>query len=514
MEADSRIHLRRALAALSWASALYLLLRVCAFYLAIGGTRRHHLESAAFLFLLLLLPLVLTRGVPDDRPQTEAIASRFRPVRVIAGLVAASLVVYWALLSVGLFADDYVIIDAAREGRLTVWRDLFRPVIFLVWRPLTALTGQPAPLLHAVNIILHGINAGLVGLLAHRLLRDRWSGLTAGSLFLWIPSGLEAIAWASGLQDVLMTTFVLLFLVFVTNEHQAWRVRGLAIAALIAGLLTKETAIAAPLLAAIVGAGAGAREARRRIWMMTAVSLVAVAAFLAIRLAVLPLPASYGPDLTRYGLKELVVRPFATLLMPLREEEVHSAPVLAIGLVAAVVAGLRVAAGRWDRYAVRCRVAAMGAGMVLAAVAPVLSYFYIDANLLGSRYLYLAQAGWVLILVAILETASKGRKAIFLPVLGVLLGAWFVAGTMHIELWTEAARTRDRVLAAAGTTTPNCSSWAVYGLPSALEGVPLFINGFPEAARQELPGRIRVAPTTIDPGECRLTWNGERFVRD
>ena len=78
--------------------------------------------------------------------------------------------------------------------------------------------------------------------------------------------------------------------------------------------------------------------------------------------------------------------------------------------------------------------------MVLAAVAPVLSYFYVDANLLGSRYLYLAQAGWVLILVAILETASDGRKAIFLPVLAILLGAWFVAGTMHIELWTEAAR--------------------------------------------------------------------------
>lgn len=144
----------------------------------------------------------------------------------------------------------------------------------------------------------------------------------------------------------------------------------------------------------------------------------------------------------------------------------------------------------------------------------VLSYFYIDPNLLGARYRYLAQAGWVLILVAVLETASGGRRAIFLPVLGILLGAWFVAGTTHIELWTEAARARDQLLAAAGTTTPTCSSWAVYGLPSTIRGVPVFVNGFPEAARQELPGRIRVAPATIDPGECRLTWNGERFVRD
>ena len=120
----------------------------------------------------------------------------------------------------------------------------------------------------------------------------------------------------------------------------------------------------------------------------------------------------------------------------------------------------------------------------------------------------------MLILVAVLETASGGRRAIFLPVLGILLGAWFVAGTTHIELWTEAARARDKLLAAAGTTTPTCSSWAVYGLPSTICGVPVFVNGFSEAARQELPGRIRVAPATIDPGECRLTWNGERFVRD
>ena len=247
---------------------------------------------------------------------------------------------------------------------------------------------------------------------------------------------------------------------------------------------------------------------------MTAVSLVTVAVFLAIRFAVLPLPASYGPNLTRYGVKELLVRPFATLLVPLREEELHWAPALPIGLVAAVVVGLRVAAGRWDWSAVRFRVALAGAAMVLAAVAPVLSYFYIDADLLGSRYLYLPQAGWVLLLVAILQTASDGRRAVLLPVLGILLGAWFVAGTAHVELWTEAAQARNKLLAAAGTTIPNCSSWAVYGLPASHRGVPLFVNGFPEAARQDLPGRIRVAPATLDPSECRLTWNGERFVRE
>jgi len=109
---------------------------------------------------------------------------------------------------------------------------------------------------------------------------------------------------------------------------------------------------------------------------------------------------------------------------------------------------------------------------------------------------------------------SGGRRVIVLPLLTLLLSGWIVAGTLHIALWTEAARARDGLLAAAGATAPNCASWAVYGLPASHRGVPLFVNGFPEAARRELPGRIRVAPATLDPGECRLTWNGERFVRE
>lgn len=515
MEAGTKRRLRRAVAGLSWASALYLLLRVCAFYFGIAGTRRHHIEAAAFLFLLPLLALVLMRrGTSDAVLPDGTSGGRIGPAVQAAGFVVASLIIYWPLLSTGLFADDYVIIEAAREGRLTVWRELFRPVIFLVWRPLIAATGLPASLLHAANIILHGINAALVALVAHRLFRKNWSGLAAGGLFLLLPSGLEAVAWPSGLQDVLMTTCVLVFLALITDGRQVWWKGGVAMATLVVGLLTKETAIAAPVLAVALGAAAETPDARRRIWKMAAISLAVVAGFVAIRLLVLPVPASYGADLTRYGFKELLVRPFATLIVPLREEEARWAPVLAIGLVTVVVVSLRVAAGRWDRHALKFRIALIGVSMILAAVAPVLSYFYIDANLLGSRYLYLAQAGWALFLIAALQTASQGRKALFLSLLGGLLAVWLVVARMHIELWSDAARARDRLIAAAGTTTPDCSLWAVYGLPSTLRGVPVFVNGFPEAARQELPGRIRVAPATVDPGECRLTWNGERFVRD
>ena len=84
---------------------------------------------------------------------------------------------------------------------------------------------------------------------------------------------------------------------------------------------------------------------------------------------------------------------------------------------------------------------------------------------------------------------------------------------MHIELWTEAARA-DRLLAAAGATTPNCSSWAVYGLPSTLQGVPLFVNGFPRGCAT---GIGRPHPRGARGESSRVnaaTWNGERCARD
>jgi hypothetical protein len=507
--------LRRAIAGLSWASALYLLVRVCAFYLGIGSTRRHHLESAAFLFVLLLVALVVSRRPEAGAaPSPDREAWRIAPALQVAAFVVVSLIVYWPLLSAGLFADDYVIVEAAREGRLTVWRELFRPVIFLVWRPILAMTGLPAPLLHAVNIVLHGINAALVALLARGLLRDRRSGLVAGGLFVLLPSGLEAVAWPSGLQDVLMTMFVLLCLVLFTHEPRTGWKDGVAIVTLVGGLLTKETAVATPLLAAALGAGLVFADARHRMLKAAAISLAVVAGFIAIRLVLLPVPPSYGVDVTRYGIKELLVRPFTTLVVPLREEETRWAPVLAIGCVTLVVVSLRLAAGRWDWQAMRFRIALAGSAMVLAAVAPVLSYFYIDADLLGSRYLYLAQVGWVLVLTVVLQTASAHRDAVLLPLIGGLLVVSFAVTSMHMKIWINAGRARDRFIAAAGTTTPGCPSWAVYGLPPTLGGVPLFINGFPEAVRQELPGRIRVAPSTMEAGECRLTWNGEMFVRE
>ena len=143
-----------------------------------------------------------------------------------------------------------MLVEAARAGRFTVWSELFRPSIFVMWRALLAIAPETAVALHAANVVLHGVNAFLVSRLAGAIGLSRGVALCAGALFLAYPAAVEAVAWPSGVQDVLMTTCVLIVLVVaIASRSQLARISW-ACAALLVALLTKETAIAAPALLA------------------------------------------------------------------------------------------------------------------------------------------------------------------------------------------------------------------------------------------------------------------------
>jgi hypothetical protein len=383
-------------------------------------------------------------------------------------------------------------------------------VLFVVWRALLAIAPEGAVALHATNVLLHGVNAFLVCRLAGAIGLSRATALCSGVLFLAYPAAVEAVAWPSGIQDVLMTTCVLIVLVVAVGARGSLTRLSWACAALVVALLTKETAIAVPGLLLVLGL---IPAIRRTAWLTAAASAAIVAIFLAVRFSVLPLPAGYSPAATRYAAKELLVRPFATLVVPFRADETLRHPALGILSAAFVVLLLAVGAGRngWrDGAAAR---AAAATGMVLAAVGPVLAFFYVDPDLLGSRYLYLALAGWVLLLATSANSLNSRAGLAMAPLL-CLIAFWIPATRNHLLLWQNAATARERILAAAaGAADPGCSGWTVSGVPATLEGVPLFLNGFPEAARPWLGEPIHMAPSAQADGQCRLTWTGELFKR-
>ena len=238
-----------------------------------------------------------------------------------------------------------------------------------------------------------------------------------------------------------------------------------------------------------------------------------MAVFLGVRFSMLPLPANYSPAATRYAVKELLVRPYATLVVPFRADETLSHPILGLLSVAFVVLMLASSASRsgWRDPNIARAVAA--AGMVLGAVAPVLAYFYVSPDLFGSRYLYLALVGWVLMLAASANALSP-RASVAVAPLVCLIALWTPTTRTHLALWQNAATTRDRILAAAvAAADRTCAGWIVSGVPATLDGVPVFVNGFPEAARPTLGEPIHMSPATPAPGQCQLTWTGQAFKR-
>ena len=402
--------------------------------------------------------------------------------------------------------------EAARQGRLTVWTDLFRPVVFVVWRALDALPGQVGATLHLLNIGLHALNATMVTGLAYRLGLSSLAGGAAGAFFVCFPASVEAVAWPAGIQDVLMTSFVLAFLLVLTRPRLTMAGVVGAVSLLLAACLTKETGVTAIALAVLVCA---ATRAPRGPWVVAATSAAAVVVLLIVRFAHLPFPRAFAAPLSRYEVKELLVRPFGTLLVPLRAAEASALPWLAPVLVAVVVSALLLTARRWHPRSRGFHLALFGASFALCSLAAVNTLFFITDDLLGSRYLYLGSAGWALMLATILKGEQDAPWVVRRLPAVVLLVCWAVATNAHVRLWKKAGAHREVILSAADKVVMSgCRAPAVRGLPAVIAGVPLFLNGFPEAMSERQPTsrfHMDAAAAGVD---CRLAWTGLDFQKE
>ena len=304
-----------------------------------------------------------------------------------------------------------------------------------------------------------------------------------------------------------MTTCVLVVLVAsIASRSQVARISW-ACAALLLALLTKETAIAAPALLLVLGL---IRTIRRPVLLTAAVS------------------GGPGGDLSDRPLQRAAAAcgPFPCC-QPVRGEGAPGSSVRdadrpvprgrdaqspcarhPVRRVRRAAADVRRGPGRMARpWLRRARQPRRG---WCSARWPLSSRFSTSSpDLLGSRYLYLALTGWALLLATSANSLSPRAGRAMAPLL-CLIAFWIPATRSHLLLWQNAAATRERILAAAaGAADPGCPGWIVSGVPATLEGVPLFVNGFPEAARPWLGEPIHMAPAAQANGQCQLTWTGE-----
>jgi hypothetical protein len=249
---------------------------------------------------------------------------------------------------------------------------------------------------------------------------------------------------------------------------------------------------------------------------LIAFTAIGVGIFLLIRFSLIPLPAGYDVPLTRYFVKEILVRPFAALAVPLRSSAGPWYFLAALTMSAGLVIALQAAWSRWRARDRDLHLALASAAFVLVSIAPASAYLEVTPDLLGSRYLYLGAAAWTILLVIVVRAAWRSHGAAAVSCLIAVCASWTLATGANLLAWRHAAVERDRILAAADRSgLEDCNAWAVFGLPSVVDGAPIFLNGFPEAMRAG--GRrqtFRIAPEHVDPGECRLRWSGVDFRRE
>jgi hypothetical protein len=231
--------------------------------------------------------------VEPNRQLASTAGGVFRsPAAWAAVLALLALGTYWRAPLLGYAGDDALVLYHLKRlggilepGAYFTALDFFsyyRPLGFLSFAADAALWHLHPAGFHVTNVILHAVNGLLVFALARRVMGLGAAALAA-ALFILHTSNQEAVYWISARFDLLATLFVLLTVLLATRERVAWVAVSLLTFA--AALLSKEAALAAPL---IVGAYEVfvRRSKPRRVVVVLASMLCVIAAYSVLRSAV------------------------------------------------------------------------------------------------------------------------------------------------------------------------------------------------------------------------------------
>jgi hypothetical protein len=424
---------------------------------------------------------------------------------VFCGLAVA---LYWPALSVGLLSDDFVLAERAAAWNFgPVSPTLFRPLPLFVWGVLLRI-GAGASTLHLLNLLLHGTNAYLSARVLERWVADaRWA-FVGGLLVLTAPLTIEAVAWSSGVFDLLATSLVLVCILIARqyDSHPRVATRLQFVAVGIAAVASKETAAIA---AGLILVDAYVRRAISRTLLVdTSILIGIVGVFSVWRLASVPgyATAPFG----KYELQSLLFGSFGSLATPWHVDVIHSRPWLAIAGVLFLVCLLAVffvdSAGKHER-----KLAVAASVWVLLPIVPVWATFFVAPDLQNSRYLYLSVIGWAVLVVAV-ASASSDRSYLNVLQRAAVVGLIAIASygiRLHLQPWSEAAALRDQIeTAALKPEIERCPVVTLGNLPETLRGAYVFRNGPAEAFARDL--HLTAVIDNKAAGECAFRWDDAR----
>jgi len=442
-----------------------------------------------------------SNGNPDNAiPPYSAVARSQFPWHAAAIAVVCGFAAWAWTLRFPFVADDYIhtwnalhATAAYLGGLFTVPAadHFFRPFGYLAFAAEAPLFGLNRIGWHAFSLCLHVLTGLLVYHLARALRTGTYAALAAMLYFLLHGSRPEAVAWVSAQFDLWAALFVLAALAAFLRYRETRRVlwQAASLAALLCGLLSKESAYVYPLILILWLRLHGAKW--RESIMQAVPPLALTVVVFAYRVFLLGGIGGYRDatngatfffnlSLVRTA-KGLLARSAAITMFPINWSAANELWLIA-GVVAALLVMLAVAVREpFGRRVDRNRIW-FGLGFFLLCALPVHLFLLIDADLEKSRVLYLPMAGAALALAAVLEALRK-TWAVALAAAILLFQA---AALQHnLEIWARVSELAENTCASAAREVARAPGLVrMTGIPNVVDGIYFLHTGFRRCVEQ------------------------------
>jgi hypothetical protein len=470
--------------AVAWAALLWALGNTIYVYLFLGGARTFRVESAVFLLVAALLPLV---WCGPSRVQSPAVMSEGATRLFALVTVGVWLLALLPFVTLPFLSDDYVFLASFRTASDVTKGPFFRPMFAAVFLVLAQVGGEAPLPFHVAALLIHATSAVLVYVLARRLFQRGDVAALAFAVFLLNPLQAEAVLWVSGLQDLLWTGFMLAALVVYTGSQVLTVTRlGVTVLLVVFSLLSKETAVSFVLLLPLTDWAFFSMKRGPLLLIAYSGFVLTLAAYLCVRSRVAAIDTAFYVTPTRYFVQKFLSTPYRFFAQPWNSAAVHVS--LA---VPCCLTGIVLVACFWAVNRGAGRSTVLGPAVVLASTLPVYAYFHVAADLRATRYLYFASVGWALLTVHTVKSLPV-RRVSFAAVFAATVAVSYLFLQVNLRPWRTAGEIVDAVCGAIISGKPIEAQSAelrkrygdglevIDGVPVTYRGVYLFVNGYPQ----------------------------------
>lgn len=337
----------------------------------------------------------------------------------------------------------------------------YRPLFMSLFSINYAIFGTTAWGWHLVNVLIHVVVTLMVFFVLKELTERPWPAAIAAGLFAVHPAHSESVAWISGITDPLMALFVLpvfyLYLRFRKTGRKAFMM--IALVLFLPALLSKETALALPLVIAYCELfyfrDSGPLKQRVIRAVSFAAFFIAPAAvyflmrYFALSRLLTPPGSRFGIGMALATMPAVVVKYLGLMLIPLGYNIQHYiAPVgsfLSLSFLAPLALLVAITVAIW---LVKSRVLAFaGVWFIIWLLPPLVGLrSFLPQYFVQERYLYLPSIGICLVLAFGIEWLAARRLFTFsgrqvqTAVASALLMVWSVAYFNQNRVWNDTLR--------------------------------------------------------------------------